>query len=190
VAQSVGSAKGFEFPNHHVQQESQYAMSNANTNTATSSTAAADVAKTFVAFFTRENTKGPKIDIFKSLSTKARAPLYSGKIGKKQVSFFLRKGPKGNFLGLAGDKIEGSNQNEDLGTANVVTLGSGIPVLVIDYKNADGTKTPIFASISKKVDNEALVAIGLNVAKQAQKVAATTAAASAPKAEKAAAPKA
>jgi hypothetical protein len=161
-------------------------MSNTNqASTNTSSTPAADAAKTFVAFFTREDTKGPKVDIFKNMSDKPRAPLYSGKIGKKQVSFFLRKGSKGNFLGLVGDKIEGTNQYEDLGTANVGTLGNGTPVLVIDYKNADGTKTPIFASISKKVDNEALVAIGLNTAKQAEKAAA---AAAAPK--KAAAPKA
>jgi hypothetical protein len=133
------------------------------------STSAAAAAKTFVAFFTREDTKGPKVDIFKNMSDKPRAPLYSGKIGKKQVSLFLRKGSKGNFLGLVGDKIEGSDKYEDLGTANVGTLGNGTPVLVIDFKNADGTKTPIFASISKKVDNEALVAIGLNVAKQAEK---------------------
>jgi hypothetical protein len=161
-------------------------MSNANTTTSsTSTTAAADAAKTFVAFFTREDTKGPKVEIFKDMSGKARAPLYSGKIGTKRVALFLRKGSKGSFLGIVGDKIEGSNNSEDLGTANVGTLGNGTPVLVMDFVGADGKKTPVFASISKKVSNDDLVAIGLNVAKQAEKAAA---AAAAPK--KAAAPKA
>jgi hypothetical protein len=160
-------------------------MSNANTATTFSTTAAA-AAKTFVAFFTREDTKGPKVEIFKSLSDKPRAPLYSGKIGSKQVSLFLRKGSKGSFLGLTGAKIEGTNNYEDLGTANVGTLGNGTPVLVIDFVGADGKKTPVFASISKKVSNDDLIAIGLNVAKQAEKAAA---AAAAPK-KAAAAPKA
>jgi hypothetical protein len=156
-------------------------MSNTNQTSATSANTAA---KTFVAFFTREDTKGPKVEIFKTVSEKARAPLYSGKIGSKQVSFFLRKGAKGNFLGLTGAKIEGTNNYENLGTANVGTLGNGTPVLVIDFIGADGKKTPVFASISKKVSNDDLVAIGLNVVKQAEKAAA----AAAPK--KAAAPKA
>ena len=135
----------------------------ANTTTA----AAADqAAKSFVAFFTREGTKGPKVDLFKVMSDKPRAPMYSGKIGGKQVSLFLRKGSKGNFLGLVGDN------NTDMGTANIGTLGNGTPVLVLDVLGADGKKTPVFASISKKVDNETLVMLGLNVAKQAEKAAA------------------
>lgn len=144
--------------------------------TASASTAAQAAAKTFVAFFTREDTKGPKVEIFKDVSGNPKAPAFSGTIGKKRVALFLRNGSKGVFFSLAGDKIEGSKNSEDLGTANIGTLGNGAPVLVIDFKNADGTKTPIFASISKKLSNEELAGYGLNLAKQAEKVAAKTAA--------------
>jgi hypothetical protein len=149
-------------------------MSNAKT-TAKSATPAADAVKTFVAFFTREDTKGPKVEIFKDISGKPKAPLYSGKVGTKRVALFLRNGKNGAFLGLVGDKIEGSKNSEDLGTANVRTLGNGTPLLVMDFIGTDGKKTPVFASISKKVSNDELIAIGLNVAKQAEKVAAAAA---------------
>ncbi len=133
-------------------------------------------AKTFVAFFTREETKGPKVEIFKTLNDKPRAPIFDGKIGNKRVSFFLRSGPKGPFLSLVGDKLnDGSNNSENLGTAKVVTLGSGTPILAIDFVGADGKKTPVFASISKKITNDELVAMGLDVAKQAEKKAAAQA---------------
>lgn len=142
------------------------------TTTTTNTAAQATAEKTFVAFFTREDTKGPKVEIFKDMSKTPRAPLFSGKIGAKRVSFFLRKGSKGNFLGLVGDKLtDGSGKSEDLGTANVGTLGSGIPVMVIDFIGADGKKTPIFATISKKLSNEDLIGIGMNAERQAKKVA-------------------
>jgi hypothetical protein len=147
--------------------------------------------KTYVAFFTREEAKGPKVEIFKNLSDKARAPLFDGKIDDVHVSMFLRKGPKGQFLGLVGDKKEGDERSPDLGTANIVTTTSGSPRLAINMKNADGTKAEvIFASISKKVDNEMLVKIGLNEAKQIEKRATAAAkAAAAPAAAKKSSPK-
>ena len=93
-------------------------------------------------------------------------------MGDKQASLFLRKGSKCNFLGLVGDKLkDDSGKFEDLGTANVALLGNGIPVLVMDMIGADGKKTPVFASISKQVDQDALIAIGLNVTKRAERKA-------------------
>ena len=148
----------------------------ATTPTTKTTAAAAEAAKTFVGFFTREDTKGPKVEIFKDVSGKPKAPAFSGKIGTKRVALFVRNGSKGTFFGVVGDKIEGSKNSEDLGTANIGTLGNGAPVLVIDYKNADGTKTPIFASISKKLTTEELVGYGFNAAKAAEKAAAKTAA--------------
>ena len=146
-------------------------------------------AKTFVAFFTTPEDKGPKVELFKNMSVKPRAPLFDGKIDGVKVSAFLRKGPKGNFLGLAGDKDEATGLSADLGAANVGTRQNGIPVLVIDLKKADGTKQTVFASISKKVDNEMLVNLGMNVEKQAEKRATAAAKAAAKAAPAAAAPK-
>jgi hypothetical protein len=149
-------------------------------------------AKTFVAFFTPGASKGPKVEIFKNTSDKARAPLFDGKIGDTHVSMFLRNGPKGAFLGLVGDKKEGEARSPDLGTANVVTSATGSPRLAITLKKADGAKETIFASISKKVENETLLQIDLNETKQAEKrasAAAKVAAAPAPAAKKAPAPK-
>lgn len=131
-------------------------------------------AKTFVAFFTKEGDSGPKVEIFKSTSEKAKAPLFDGKVGNDHVSLFLRNGTKGHFLGVVGNKdAEGKSPN--LGTANVVTTKRGTPRLAINMKDADGKKTVIFASISKKVDQEMLVKIGLNETKQATKRAAAAA---------------
>jgi hypothetical protein len=138
-------------------------------------------AKTFVAFFTPAASKGTKVEIFKN-----------GKIGDTHVSMFLRNGPNGAFLGLVGDKKEGEARSPDLGTANVVTSATGSPRLAITLKKADGAKETIFASISKKVENETLLQIGLNETKQAEKrasAAAKVAAAPAPAAKKAPAPK-
>ena len=107
-----------------------------NTN---ASTASAQAAKTFVAFFTTKEDKGPAVELFKVISDKERAPMYSGKVGGKQVSLFLRHGANGNFLGLVGD------ENADLGTANIRTRANGSPVLVIDFKGEGEQKTSIFA---------------------------------------------
>ena len=140
------------------------------TTAAASSASTPDASKTYVAFFTREETKGPKVAIFKNLSEKARAPLFDGKIGGKRVSMFLRKGPNGNFLGLVGEKLtDGSNNSENMGSANVRTLGTGVPILVIDLIGSDGKKTPVFASISQKVSQEVLESIGLDAVKQAER---------------------
>lgn len=137
--------------------------------------------KTFVAFFTTAANvaKGaPKVDLFKSLSDKPRAPLFSGKIDGVQTSAFLRKGPKGAFLSLVGDKGP-DGKSADLGVANVGTRANGIPVLVIDLKKADGTSQTVFASISKQVDQAMLENIGMNVEKQAEKRATAAAKAAA-----------
>ena len=136
------------------------------TTTTTASTAQA--AKTFVAFFTRSTDKAPAVELFKVVSDKPRAPMYSGKIDGKQVSLFLRHGANGNFLGLVGDN------NVDLGTANIRTRVNGAPVLVLDLRNEAGEKTPVFASVSKKVDDQTLVELGLNLEKRAAKVAAAS----------------
>lgn len=140
----------------------------------TTATAAQVANETFLAFFGRKDTKGPHVEIFNVISGKAMAPVFSGQIGKKRVALFLRNGSKGTFFGVVGDKIEGTENIEDLGTANICTLGNGVPVLVIDYKNADGTKTPIFASINKKLTIKDLVTYGLNLPKRAKKAAAKT----------------
>lgn len=144
-------------------------------------------AKTFVAFFTKPEAEGPKVELFKNMSDKPRAPLFDGKIDGVKVAAFLRKGPKGNFLGLAGDVDEKTGLSADLGAANVGTRANGIPVLVIELKKADGTKQTVFASISKKVDNEMLANLGMNVEKQAEKRATSAATAAAKATAKAAA---
>ena len=126
--------------------------------------------KTHIAFFTRDTDKGPKVELFKVMSTKERAPVYSGKVGDQQVSLFLRKAATGQFLSVVGEG------NVTLGTANIRTRAAGSPVLVISLHGDGGQKTSVFASVSKMLDNDTLVSLGLNLAKQAEKIAAAKAA--------------
>jgi hypothetical protein len=117
-----------------------------------------------VAFFSRKEDKEPAIEIYRSTSPNPRAPMFSGKVGEKRVAMFLRHGARGPFLGLVGDKIEGTNQYENLGTANVITGKTGSPRLVMRMGD-----DRLFCSVSKNLDNEMLVRLGLDENIQQQK---------------------
>lgn len=135
------------------------------------------VDKTFVGIFTPGASKGVKVELFRTMSDKPRAPLFDGNLDGKHVSAFLRQGKKGPFLSIVGDGKDAEGKSEQVATANVVTRASGSPALAITMAD----KTTVFASISKKVDDELLVKMGLNVEKQAEKrAAAAKAAASEP----------
>lgn len=153
---------------------------------ATSTKPAADAAesdkpKTFVAIFTPGASKGPKVELFKTLSEKARAPVFDGKIDGVHVSAFLRKGPKGPFLSLVGDEKDTNGHNPQIATARVVSNEAGVPKVAIQMANAEKGAKPLWASISKKIDDEMLVKLGLDADKQAEKRATKAAAVAAGK---------
>lgn len=154
------------------------------TNKPAADAAEADKPKTFVAVFTPATSKGPKVELFKTMSDKARAPVFDGKIDGVHVSAFLRKGKNGPFLSLVGDKKDEQGHNPQIATARVVTNEAGIPKVAIQMAGAEKGAKPLWASISKKIDDEMLVKLGLDAAKQAEKRAAK-AAAPAPKPAKA-----
>ncbi len=154
---------------------------------ATDNKPAAAEPKTFVAIFTPKGAKGPAVELFKTMTDKARAPVFDGTIDGVRASAFLRKGPKKPFLSIVGDKKEGEANSPQIATANVVTSANGTPRLAITMT---GQKEAVFASISKKVSDEVLVTLGLDIELQSKKRAeAATKAAAAPAAKKAPAPK-
>ncbi len=117
-----------------------------------------------MAFFSRKEDKEPAIEIYRSTHPNPRAPMFKGKVGDKRVAMFLRHGARGPFLGLVGDKIEGTNNYENLGTANVITGKTGSPRLVMRMGDER-----LFCSVSKNLDNEMLVRLGLDKNIQQQK---------------------
>jgi hypothetical protein len=130
-----------------------------NTNTARQGPNSAHIA-----FFSRGEDSDPVIEFYRSTSPNPKAPLFSGKVGDKRMSMFLRHGVRGPFLGLVGGKIEGTNQYESLGTANVITSKSGAPRLVMRM----GSER-LFCSVSKNLDDDLLVRLGLDLEIQQQK---------------------
>ena len=139
--------------------------------------AEADKGKTFVAIFTPGASKGPKVELFKTLSDKARAPVFDGQLDGQHVSAFLRAGKNGPFLSLVGDAKDEQGHNKQIATARVVSNEAGVPKVAIQMVGAEKGAKPLWASISKKVDDETLVKLGLDAEKQATKRAAKAAAA-------------
>lgn len=145
-------------------------------------TEASEKAKTFVGIFTPAEAKGPKVELFRNISDNEKAPLFGGTIDGQKVSAFLRQGPKSPFLSIVDNEKGG--EGKQIATANVRTRENGAPMIVIDKG-----EEKIFASVSKKVEDDLLVKMGLNLETQAEKRAKFAADAAAPEAEKKASPK-
>lgn len=135
------------------------------------------VESSFAVFFSRKEDKDPKIELFPFAPTTktvgSRDPLFDGTIGSERVFAFLRNGVNGPFLGLVGQRHADrrparSVYYTNIGTANIVTSSTGKPRLMVKLG-----EQRLFGSVSKRLDQDMLVSLGLNLELQSQKRSTT-----------------
>lgn len=121
-------------------------------------------------FFSRKDHAGSnetRVTLFAWGADHPNAPKFEGYIGEEKVLLFLRQPvDRPPFLSIVGVR-SGSRPNETLGTARVVTAPSGAPRLIMYLKFMGGRRA--FASVSRQLDHQALLALGLDEQRQQAK---------------------
>ena len=127
----------------------------------TSGTAAPAKAKQKQAFFTRRaDTQGTAVALYINTSLTPRAPDFGGLVNGIRVSVFVRRPEvKQPFLDIVGDKMQGTNHNTPIATANV-RIVKGVPKLAM---RLEGSKDTLWVSISKNVTLDMLKSLGCDV---------------------------
>lgn len=119
------------------------------------------------AFFSRQELNKPdepRVALFACASDHPNSPKFEGHIGLVKVSLFLRQpADRPPFLSIVGAR-SGARPNETLGTARVVTSLSGAPRLLMHLSFLDNRR--VFVSVSRQLDRDALVALGLDEQRQ------------------------
>jgi hypothetical protein len=145
-----------------------------NSHTTTQGNSAAisegDTLKKIEAFFTRTADKA-RVSLWiteqKSQKTLG-SPDFDGLVDGVRVVARIRNGVNGTFMAInqrfrnPTDDAEGSAsyREDQIGTANLVVNGIGMPRLII--KLLGNKSEPIWASVSKKVPDELLIRAGLS----------------------------
>lgn len=121
-------------------------------------------------FYTGKDYRGTKVSLWITHKTKDGSPDIDGKVGDLRVAAYIRNGSRGPFLSFI-DSTKPKDANghyTQFGMGNIVIVAGGRAKLTI--KKPDGEV--VWAEVSRKAPQELLVAMGLDLERQAQKTAA------------------
>jgi hypothetical protein len=111
------------------------------------------------AFYTGKNDSGDKVSLSINPNTKSGAPKFIGTVGAAKVGGYIRKGSKGAFIALTGDR-DSEGKYPQLGSGNIVVNRNGNIRLSL---RMTGSQDTIWANVAEGVPEDLLVECGLDL---------------------------